>query len=667
VIFQCFHVSNTKPSIMKNQTKAILRSKALIAMVINALFVVQNAGSQTSLQPIFSIATWNPSTLSGESAIRYEKISSNAQQNGEIFPINIQNLATFQQNGRLLVDISGNDCGPSIFKARHVEYYSESNYLWQGEIEVQDHCQCEIGEMTIRSKDGEKFGVIQLGSAFYMIEDLTGGKNAIYKYPVVPEEVSLLCGVGGEALLAKTNEIVEGRDGDCTCQPKVKIGIYFTESAADDVSSTNNFAHNCIDVINATLDKSGINPSELRVELAFSSITYNIDETDAEIHGVLLDLQLDDDIKFWRDIASADLVFLIVNRAVMDVPSVVVTGTALGFCDSNPVCDNAAIYDRSNDAFSVVMSDHALNGNTIVHEFGHLMGADHEPCDALDAVLDKCKDTNSNTIPDNAHTWHQKCGSKTLKRKTIMYSDSGKKRLQQFSNPDVEFDGHPTGTDARDNARVLKSHACTVANYRTESTSVSVPAVINIFGDFHVCIGDVTELEAHVPCGLDGPFQYAWYKSHNGVSWGPIMSTNQTYAVSPAGFFPNDYIYVRLRVTSLSNNQVEYAYATIKVFGADTGECPQNIIMPPPTPQDVTISPNPVSDVLSLTIESDEERTLEIDLVDINGKIERVILSPTLVEGKNILRFSTNGMEKGIYFVRCLDKTGVVTKKLVVR
>jgi len=271
-----------------------------------------------------------------------------------------------------------------------------------------------------------------------------------------------------------------------------------------------------------------------------------------------------------------------------------------------------------------------------------------------------------NIVPDEAHTWHQKCGNKTIKRKTLMYSSgSNGPRLLQYSNPDINLDGYPTGvSDVRDNASVIINHACNVANYRPDPVTVS-QAVVNILGGHEVCYGQSIEMQAHVACGLEGPFQYEWYKSHDGINWGNVVNTSNSYFVGAGGFSAWDIIYLRLKITSSSNNQVEYAYREVEVLS--TSDCTHPIIGNNDVLAQVSISPNPTSDNIRLAVDVAKEGSGKIELIDLNGKIVSSISSVKWVEGRNTFSFATVGMGSGIYFVSCISETGVVTKKVAIR
>jgi hypothetical protein len=96
------------------------------------------------------------------------------------------------------------------------------------------------------------------------------------------------------------------------------------------------------------------------------------------------------------------------------------------------------------------------------HEVGHLLGLRHDP------------DTDSETEPYAYGHGYVYAQGGTKWRDVMAYNVEsicgaypGCQRIPNFSNPDVDYDGVPTGTNAEsDNARVLEERICTVAAFR---------------------------------------------------------------------------------------------------------------------------------------------------------------------------------------------------------
>jgi hypothetical protein len=118
----------------------------------------------------------------------------------------------------------------------------------------------------------------------------------------------------------------------------------------------------------------------------------------------------------------------------------------------------------ADTAFAVVADTSASGPYHFVfhHEVGHLLGLRHDP------------DTDSETEPYAYGHGYVYAQGGTKWRDVMAYNVEsicgaypGCQRIPNFSNPDVDYDGVPTGTNAEsDNARVLEERICTVAAFR---------------------------------------------------------------------------------------------------------------------------------------------------------------------------------------------------------
>jgi hypothetical protein len=153
-----------------------------------------------------------------------------------------------------------------------------------------------------------------------------------------------------------------------------------------------------------------------------------------------------------RTAVGADLVQLIVENATGGC------GVAAGImCGLSP--------SFGCQAFCVTVRDCISPNYTFGHEFGHLMGCNHAPVD-----------------PTGCGAFNYSFGYKdqTGGFRTIMaYScnvGSCTRRLQ-WSNPNVDLNGRPTGRTGQENARSLNNAIATVASFRNETTPCPSPCV----------------------------------------------------------------------------------------------------------------------------------------------------------------------------------------------
>lgn len=127
-------------------------------------------------------------------------------------------------------------------------------------------------------------------------------------------------------------------------------------------------------------------------------------------------------------------------------------------------CGLASSILAPNDAlaFAAASQSCATGYYTFGHEIGHLQGARHNP------------EADGSTFPfAYGHGKYYQAGS----WRTVMSYNcpGGCTRVTQFSNPDVNYQGQPTGdVSTRDNARVLDETAAYIADFRPDPIPVEL-------------------------------------------------------------------------------------------------------------------------------------------------------------------------------------------------
>jgi hypothetical protein len=111
-------------------------------------------------------------------------------------------------------------------------------------------------------------------------------------------------------------------------------------------------------------------------------------------------------------------------------------------------------------AFSVVRRYQAVGtSDTFAHELGHNMGCAHAVGDGSPPSV------RGEGLYNYSHGWRF-YGDDDTEYHTVMAYDPGQ-RIRYFSNPDVLYDGQPTGNEnLEDNVRSINNAAYTIANWR---------------------------------------------------------------------------------------------------------------------------------------------------------------------------------------------------------
>jgi hypothetical protein len=154
-----------------------------------------------------------------------------------------------------------------------------------------------------------------------------------------------------------------------------------------------------------------------------------------------------DEVHALRNTHGADLVSLIVNNTQYCGIAYLMTNLSTNF---------------NTSGFSVVSRICAAGNLSFAHELGHNMGSTHDHDNASSSLY--------------AHSFgHRFSGQGGGQYRTVMAYAPGQ-RIGRFSNPNVLFDGTPTGIPAgqpgeADNAQSINAAAFTVANFRQAAGS----------------------------------------------------------------------------------------------------------------------------------------------------------------------------------------------------
>lgn len=85
-----------------------------------------------------------------------------------------------------------------------------------------------------------------------------------------------------------------------------------------------------------------------------------------------------------------------------------------------------------------------------------------------------------------------------------------------------------------------------------------------------------------------------------------------------------------------------------------------------PNVASISIYPNPSNGLTSLNINNDKNVNLNINLLDINGRVITNLFEGTMNAGSNSVAINTANLQRGLYIVNVLSDNNTATYKLVV-
>ena len=198
--------------------------------------------------------------------------------------------------------------------------------------------------------------------------------------------------------------------------------------------------------------------------------------------------------------------------------------------------------------YAVVDLAHVMGPRfSLAHEFGHLFSALHN------------KVSNGGDVPNNdptiKHGWRF-FDADSIEQWTIMAAFPDPGRILHYSNPDVSFNGVPTGTATDNNAL----SAATVGMCFMAQNEPQMPPVltVQILGNTTLCdTSNPSRLSAFVtgpsPGVGMGPFNYEWRWSKQMITAtnpGTVVGTNSPLLWPAAALTCEGKYYLQLKVTN---------------------------------------------------------------------------------------------------------------------
>jgi len=529
------------------------------------IFLLLGVGLSAQQLDLIEPAAWTVSSLDSSQQQRYQKYIDNYGA-ANITKIKVNALTAALDTNNL--QFKDPDFSSTLleFSSQNVQYDSPQDYYWYGKLSPQSS-PVDYGYMMLMSRDGERFGKVNLDERVFSIADI-GGKNILIDHSQDSAAFDFKCGGAipppEDSLYQDSSsqgEIVprDGIEGAC----EARILVLFTPAAAGRIGEENiqNLAEESVAVTNQALSGSSVPLADLRFALA------GVEELEYDENDIIYDEVLDDitfstgngTARALRDEFNADLVILLVDDFIMSNPGV--AGLA---------------WQGPNDffAFGVVQVVNTNTNHAFSHEVGHITGAEHEPCNAHLPGVNCCGDCANIPMADpvnRAHTWERTRGWWIFKgivdETTIMYSGSTIARsAPRYSNPDVDWLGSSTGImNERENAQIMEDNGCEVAGFRETQGVVEVTFEGSHFGcgTQNLCVNIESDGD---------PVDWRWQYSYNGVDFFNLSQYSGNEPCITASFPNNSGTtrYYRVEVRSEVDGDI-IGQATFFVVGSCQG------------------------------------------------------------------------------------------------
>ncbi|MCY3999502.1 MAG: zinc-dependent metalloprotease [Bacteroidetes bacterium] len=519
-----------------------------------------------------------------------------------------------------------------IAESAEVMYHSPHDYIWHGDL-PDVHGPYDSGQFIWRFT-----GVIEFGTQSYKIETLGGDMHALITMKMMADS-SINAPMPIEespSVLKKSSQVRAHKTN--TTNKNIEVLVLYTDNAENAVGNIASTAYNSISGVSSAYSNSGITSSELSVSLA-GIARINFTES-GDIKEDVENLAVNTQANNLRDRFWADAVILLTSGSYDDY------GAPL------------QIDATEATAYAIVEAQVATSHLIFAHELGHLQGGRHQQCWFF--TVDGCDD-----ISRTAHGYSWKVFGEQY-RWTIMHQSRGSAnglRILYFSNPNVSYNGNPTGAPTNNVAEKLRNTASTVANFRESNRLTTI-----ILGrTVSACAGDPLRFTSRVDGGT-GSFSYHWETSYNGINYTDAGSSSSYTTIMP----PDLDLYIKLTVTSGTQQKTDFEYVENMSDSSDCGIYKVQKKVEILTHQDhlpIEFSldeayPNPFNPATSITYGIPESGDVKLMVYDIWGRQVSELINGFRSAGYHNVLFDASHLPSGIYFYRLQSGSFVTSKKI---
>lgn len=562
--------------------------------------------------------------------------------------ISIGDVAQYESNGDLNFTLPG-VVGSLQSKAVHVEYNGPDDNVWSAKFINQP------GYLSIIRKPEGQSGFFQMVGKYFSIIPINETTSLLKEYDLAHLS-SEDCGVGEEMGMPRERDWCEPADNNCFSE--INILVLVTPDVQNWFAGVPNQWQTFLTIlqgfesINFAFANSGIVNKNVR--LRWENFAFNGFDMPLDIVG---DLNTDLPVQAEpiREQRQADVVIMLTS---MNYPSI--AGAAINPTSGCPsdACSYAIVEIQSIDGPRF----------TFAHEFAHLLGANHNRGDNCSAA-GVCGD-NDDDVCAHARVFN---GAGGAEHRTILalMTEPGAVRIPQYSNADPAFgfDGVATGDEDNDNSRLIKNAACYTDDYNSADWTVGISGPVKwcTSEPSHTLSAAVTPPTPGWGYSGNPPYQYEWRWSCS-----PTFVNSQFLSNQPSATLTNplagggDEIWVQLTVTS-SDGATRVRNRPVVVIecpsvGGGTGDRSSNPEMGNASSY-ISVSPNPVSDILEIAVDVDEGQISDIILLDNLGSVVKQVVK----RGAGKVNVDTHDLQSGIYFVLIKKPSVTEAHKIIVQ
>jgi hypothetical protein len=501
--------------------------------------------------------------------------------------IKVGNLAKVQKKGVLSFTLPGDE-ERITFYAKSVNAESEATYKWIG------HSTDKLSTAIFISKNDYVTGSFNVNNRYFQLYPAEDGISILIEERT---DLNLKCDTEGHAHSLKADTLQQKKNSNGAragvCTEPMRVLVVYTQNAANSVPNINAVIDLSIQQYNTTVDNSGIGgtpQTNYIQEAGRQQVTFgtNSPETTTDPGTATTRVRDNANIQNLRNQFSADLVVCLVEQTYAD-----------------DVIGNAANIPASNfDYCAIVRAPFSSSAGffTFTHEVGHLLGGRHQ---------------DDGGGPSYSHGYQFTTNTSTTVRTMMHRFANGSTRIMNFSNPNVNVGGVPSGTfNFNYVAKRVSEVSVNIVNFRPSVTQ-SFNAYID--GPDYISQSGYYNWELLTFCRN---FQTTnWQFSTDGFNYGSSVGAGDAVNFYYVDEYSNGTLYLRCNIVT-DQNQNYTAYKTINinicpgcrkaVANKDQENASENELS--------MLYPNPAGRKITISYSVKSTSDVEFEFIDLIGK-----------------------------------------------